>query len=42
MSDVERCFTDCRQITWSVIDRDIPNEFADSYTFTAWYRLERR
>ena len=41
MSDVELCFADSWNIIWSVTDPDIPNELADSYTFTAWYRLKR-
>ncbi len=42
MSDVERCFADSWSIFWTVTDRDIPYTLADSYTFTAWYRLKRR
>jgi SAM-dependent methyltransferase len=42
MSDVERCFGDSWNIFWSVIDRDVPESLADSYTYTAWYRLKRR
>ena len=42
MGDVERCFADSWKITWSVTDRDIPESIADSYTFTAWYRLKQR
>ncbi len=41
MTDVERCFGDW-SIFWTVTDRDIPPELADSYTYTAWYRLRRR
>jgi SAM-dependent methyltransferase len=41
MSDVERCFADGWKMTWSATDRNIPDSLADSYTFTAWYRLKR-
>ena len=40
-SDVERCFADSWNMIWSAADPDIPEELADSYTFTAWYRLKR-
>ena len=40
-SDVERCFADGWRIVWSAVDRDVPDELKDSYTFTAWYRLKR-
>jgi SAM-dependent methyltransferase len=41
-SDVERCLADSWSIFWTVTDRDVPEVLADSYSFTAWYRLKRR
>jgi SAM-dependent methyltransferase len=41
MSDVERCFAGSWSIFWTLTDRDVPDKLTDSYTFTAWYRLQR-
>jgi SAM-dependent methyltransferase len=41
MSDVKRCFAGSWSIFWTATDRDVPGTLADSYTFTAWYRLKR-
>jgi hypothetical protein len=42
MSDVERCFADSWRVFWTVTDRNLPDTLADSYSYTAWYRLKRR
>ena len=42
IGDVERCFGDNWNVFWTVTDRDVPDELAKAYAFTAWYRLRRR
>ena len=41
-ADVENCFAGSWSIVWSEVDKDVPDELRDSYTYTAWYRLKRR
>ncbi|MGD0581521.1 MAG: class I SAM-dependent methyltransferase [Bacteroidales bacterium] len=42
IGDVERCFSDNWKITWSIIDRDMPDTLKDSYMYSAWYRLKKQ
>ncbi len=41
-SDVERCFAESWEITWTVSEHDIPDTLAGKYPSADWYRLKRR
>ena len=41
-SDVERCFSDSWNITWTASVLDLPDTLAGKYPSADWYRLKRR